>query len=100
MLSYSEAINILYSNNVFNFDSLESFVSFSCEILPQRLDSVRRIQLDFRFNFSVLYTECTPRTNWQRWERTWRIIASMVALQEVTNEILLARDDEIRTLRS
>lgn len=80
---YSEAINILYSNNVFNFDSLESFVSFSCEILPQRLDNVRRIQLDFRFNLSVLYTECTPRTNWPRWERTWRIIASMVALQEV-----------------
>ncbi len=58
-------------------------MSFSCEILPQRLDSVRSLQLDFRFNLSVLYTECTPRTNWPRWERTWRIISSMVALQEV-----------------
>jgi hypothetical protein len=82
-LSYSEAINILYTKNVFDFDCLESFVSFSCEVLPQRLDSVRKIQLDFRFNLSVLYAEWTPRTDWARWERTWRIIASMLALEEV-----------------
>jgi hypothetical protein len=82
-LSYSETIDILYSKNVFNFDSLESFVSFSCDVLPRRLDRVRRIQLDFRFNLSVLYTEATPRTNWLRWERIWLIIASMLALEEV-----------------
>jgi hypothetical protein len=73
----------LYSDNIFNFDSMESFILFSCTIPARSLDGIRSIQLDFRFDLSPLYDESDPQRDWPRWERTWRIIASMIALEEV-----------------
>jgi len=102
--TYSEGIGLLYSSNTFDFDSLESFVSFSCSILSRRLDSISSLQLDFRFSQSYYFAESTPRNDWPRWERTWRIIATMQSLQKIKMRILwpaatISEDEEEELLQ-
>lgn len=80
---YNEAISVLYSLNIFDFDSTETFLAFSCGILPQRFDSIRSIQLDFQFSVATRFGESHPEIDMPRWERTWRVIATMRDLQEV-----------------
>ena len=78
-----DAIPLLYSSNVFDFDSMEGFISMSCALLPQRFDSIKSVQLDFRFSLSLYFSETTCFNDWPRWERTWRVLASMRSLQNV-----------------
>lgn len=77
------AINSLYSSNTFDVDSMDTLVYFSVATLPKRFDSIQKLQLEFRFNFSLYFDERTPFNDLQRWERVWRIIASMGSLQHL-----------------
>ncbi|RAL68414.1 hypothetical protein DID88_007145 [Monilinia fructigena] len=52
---YSEAIPLLYATNSFNFDSLESLISFSNEILPHRFDSIISLSLSLNFSTSHIF---------------------------------------------
>ncbi|KAF7899835.1 hypothetical protein EAF00_004171 [Botryotinia globosa] len=87
---YSEAISLLYSTNTFNFDSMESFISFSNEILPRRFDSITSVTLDFSFDTSSLYNESSSN-DVPRWERTWMIIGSMKSLKSLKATIIWPR---------
>ncbi|TGO64020.1 hypothetical protein BCON_0009g00290 [Botryotinia convoluta] len=87
---YSEAISLLYSTNTFNFDSMESFISFSNEILPRRFDSITSVTLDFSFDTSSLYNESSSN-DLPRWERTWMIIGSMKSLKSLKATIIWPR---------
>ncbi|KAF5877406.1 uncharacterized protein Bfra_001773 [Botrytis fragariae] len=88
--SYSEAISLLYSTNTFNFDSMESFISFSNEILPRRFDSITSVTLDFSFDTSSLYNESSSN-DVPRWERTWMILGSMKSLKSLKATIIWPR---------
>jgi hypothetical protein len=90
-LSYVDAVQVLYSSNIFDFDSMESFICLSCAVLPAKFDSIQSIQLDFRFSDSHHFSESQPRNDWPRWERTWRIIDSMKALQRIRVRITWPR---------
>ncbi|KAI9649384.1 hypothetical protein NHQ30_001959 [Ciborinia camelliae] len=87
---YSEAIPLLYSTNTFNFDSMESLISFSNEILPRRFDSIQSLTLSLNFSTSHLFNESTCN-NLPRWERTWMIIGSMKSLKNLRATILWPR---------
>ncbi|KAF7912061.1 hypothetical protein BELL_0299g00090 [Botrytis elliptica] len=87
---YSEAISLLYSTNTFNFDSMESFISFSNEILPHRFDSITSVTLDFSFDTSSLYNESSSN-DVPRWERTWMIVGSMKSLKSLKATIIWPR---------
>lgn len=89
--SYADAITLLYSSNTFEFDSMESFVSFSCALLPQRFDTIRSVRLDLRFNLSLYFSESTCFNDWPRWERTWRILSTMGSLQRLWVRIVWPR---------
>lgn len=80
---YTDAIEVLYSSNVFDFDSMESLILFSIAIVPKRFDAIQYLQLDFRFSTSSFFSESTAYNDPPRWERTWRVIGSMKSLQEV-----------------
>ncbi len=82
-LRYVDAIEVLYGSNIFDFDSMESLISFSTAVIAKRFDSIKRLQLDFRFSMSVYFSESTAQNDPPRWERTWRIIGSMKALQDL-----------------
>jgi hypothetical protein len=79
--SYSGAVKVLYSSNIFDFDSMETLITFSTAVVPARFDSIVSLQLDFRFPLSLYFHEATPQNDSARWERTWRIIGSMKSLQ-------------------
>lgn len=81
--SYMIAIKALYSSNALNFDSMESLISLSCTVLPQRFDSIQNIQLDFRFSLSNYFSESTPTNDSARWIRTWAVIGSIKSLQNL-----------------
>ncbi|APA11106.1 predicted protein [Sclerotinia sclerotiorum 1980 UF-70] len=87
---YSEAIPLLYSANTFDFDSMESLISFSNEILPRRFDSITSVTLSFSFDTSSLFNESSSN-NVPRWERTWMIIGSMKSLQNLQATIIWPR---------
>ncbi len=72
---------MLYSFNIFDFDCMETLISFSNAVVPARFDSIVSLQLDFRFSLSQYFSEATPQNDLARWERTWRIIGSMKSLQ-------------------
>jgi hypothetical protein len=80
---YTDAIGVLYTSNTFDFDSMESFISFSTAILPKRFDSIQYLQLEFRFSMSLYFSESTATNDPPRWERTWRIVGSMKSLQRL-----------------
>jgi len=60
---------------------METLIAFSTAVVPTRFDSIVSLQLDFRFLLSLFFNEATPRNDFARWERTWRIIGSMKSLQ-------------------
>jgi hypothetical protein len=81
--SYAAAVEVLYSSNIFDFDSMESVVSLSCAVLPQRFDSIESIHMDFRFSLSCYFSESTPLNDGPRWLRTWAILGSIKSLQNL-----------------
>lgn len=80
---YTDAIEVLYGSNIFDFDSMESLISFSVAVIPKRFDAIRYLQLDFRFSTSSYFSESTAYNDPPRWERAWRVIGSMNSLQEL-----------------
>lgn len=90
---YIDAIQVLYTSNTFDFDCMESIISFSTCIIPHRFDSIKNIQLDLRFNYSHSFNEGTPSNDYARWERMWRIIGSMKNLQHLWCHITWWRTD-------
>jgi hypothetical protein len=78
---YINAVRVLYSSNIFDFDCMETLIGFSTTLVPARFDSIVSLQLDFRFPLSIHFREATPQNDLDRWERTWRIIGSMKSLQ-------------------
>jgi hypothetical protein len=90
-LRYDEAIQVLYSSNTFEFESLETFLAFSCAVIPRSFDTVRSLQLNFRFGLSAHFMESHPGNDMPRWERTWRVIATMKCLEEIKMRIIWAR---------
>src|ERR1035438_3725976 len=80
---YTDAIEVLYGSNVFDFDSMESLISFSVAVIPKRFDAIQYLQLDFRFSTSAYFSESTAYNDPPRWERTWRVVGSMKSLQKL-----------------
>jgi hypothetical protein len=81
IVRYIDAVRVLYSTNIFDFDCMETLICFSTALIPARFDSIISLQLDFRFPSSIYFNEATPQNDSARWERTWRIIGSMKSLQ-------------------
>ena len=44
MCRYSEAIEILYKENTFDFDSLDDVLKLSLTLLPERMQLIKSVQ--------------------------------------------------------
>ena len=64
---YIDAARVLYSSSIFDFDCMETLISFSNAIVPCRFDSIISLQLDFRFALSIYFSEATPQNDLARW---------------------------------
>ncbi len=93
VLRYIDAVKVLYSSNIFDFDSMETLIAFSTAVVPARFDSIVSLQIDFYFPLSLYFNEATPQNDLARWERTWRIIGSMKSLQFLWVRIAWPKQD-------
>jgi hypothetical protein len=84
---YSEAAPILYARNIFHFYDPGDIRHFSRSILPQRLNVVQSLLIDWERVFSIFNRDNKgPKLNQEElklWCETWAIIGKMEALMEV-----------------
>lgn len=107
--SYTETIPLLYTNNTFDLNGLESALLLSSTLLPHRLNSITSLRLTWAFFQSFLTS--TPSTSNTRipplrttpststlplthrkalfpgdeatWKASWKVIAGMQSLRDV-----------------
>jgi len=84
---YSEAVDQMYSRNIFHFNDPGDIRYFSRAIVPQRLNAIHSIVVDWERSFSIFnpynYIPKQDNEEWKAWKQTWDIIARMEGLQEV-----------------
>jgi hypothetical protein len=87
MRRYSEAVRVLYMKNIFHFYDPGDIRHFSRAIVPQRLNDVQSIMMDWERTFSIFnpYNTIPKQDNeeWKAWRETWAIMAKMEGLKEV-----------------
>lgn len=85
---YTEAVNLLYSCNTFHFIDLDMISYFAGTILPQRLHTIRSLNLTWCYGYCFQpYSEKGainhPPFGKNTWEREWQVIASMKGLRRL-----------------
>ena len=94
-LRYSEAIDVLYSRNSFHFYDPGDIRYFGRTILPQRLDAVHSVMMDWERAFSIFNpNNAIAKQNnfeWNAWREAWGIIAQMKGLLDL--RIFLKKHD-------
>jgi hypothetical protein len=78
---YSEAIQVLYSQNIFSFRSIQTIFQFTNSILTSRLDQVRAIEVDWD---PRLFRSRSPPADRETWNSVWRLLADLPALRKLT----------------
>lgn len=111
---YTEAMPVLYGENTFSMLHLYSVTSLAETVLPQRLHTIRKVELGWYFYVPYpLYRrrgksvigqpttmdECPPY-DIATWERVWDILAGMEGLRELRVDLVgrwsetLTKDEE------
>ena len=85
--SYSEAIDILYSHNIFSFDYVNNILMLPRSMLAHRLNLINSVQFSLWYGGGTYVTG--ERFEAHEWEVCWRIIASMQGLRELRVTIKL-----------
>ncbi|KAB8346224.1 hypothetical protein FH972_023269 [Carpinus fangiana] len=93
-LLYSEAISILYQDNVFAFNHLDTVLSLSRTILPDRFDSIRTITLQWNFKWPLipefeisqpLADDGPPAPyNYETWRQTCQLLSRIKDLRSLS----------------
>ncbi|KAI9844028.1 MAG: hypothetical protein M1837_005963 [Sclerophora amabilis] len=86
---YHEAIEIIYSDNVFDVKRPDCILFLSSTILPHRLNAIRSLRIHWYFSWPLYVAvpggrrKHYPPYDEATWERTWEIIADMEGLQYI-----------------
>jgi hypothetical protein len=82
---YTETMPILYKTNTFDFNHIDTLVYFQRCILPQRLDQVRFLRLEWYFEYlHVGLAHMARHRNLTTWSEICDALASFTGLQELT----------------
>ncbi|KAF2762130.1 hypothetical protein EJ05DRAFT_473065 [Pseudovirgaria hyperparasitica] len=93
---YSEAIDILYAKNIFDFNNLRYKIDgLSDRLMPCRWNSIRQVSLTWYFPSSKLDAGRPLVEN--DWDRSCRALASMTGLQKLTVGLITERSTIERT---
>ena len=95
---YTEVAPLLYSTNTFKVDDLDLLIYLDQTIRPNRMASIRYLQIVWTFNPRVPFTAPVPNLfrpmDDETWVRFWNIIATrMTGLQGLDVAIRLHRGD-------
>jgi len=84
---YSEAIPLLYSRNIFHFHNPGDIRHFSRTILPQRLNQVQSLVIDWERPYSIFNEFNTipkrGKKEYELWCQAWAIIRDMQNLRDL-----------------
>ena len=84
---YTEAIDILYSQNIYDINGPESLVSFSRILLPHRLNAIRSLQMTWAFFHAgqTVFDEekILLQGDEALWTACWAIVSSMKGLNDL-----------------
>jgi hypothetical protein len=78
---YYEALNVLYSTCVFSMRTPDDFIQFSTTILPQRINTIRSLQLNYMLEPERIFL--CPLPDDLAWQKSWPLIARMQGLQRL-----------------
>ena len=88
---YTEGVDLLYSQNTFDFNGPESLISLSTTVLPQRLDALGSLQMTWTF-FRTEFFFQTQAFDTEKvllagddaiWKACWQVIAGMKGLKDI-----------------
>ncbi|PMD25984.1 hypothetical protein NA56DRAFT_685803 [Hyaloscypha hepaticicola] len=81
---YSEAVEVLYGKNIFHFYDPGDIRHFSRSVLPQRMNNIQSLLIDWERVFSIFNRDNTrPKFNQEErkiWCEVWAIIGKMAGL--------------------
>lgn len=86
LIRYSEGITILYQNNTFDFNHIDTILNLSQTTLPDRLRCIRRMSLHWYF----MYPMDTRFPDWpgpphstEAWDAVCHVLAGLTELREL-----------------
>lgn len=79
-LVYAEAVSMLYQDNIFDIDHVDTLLYMKRCILPQRLHQITR--LNYSWDFSQPVYPDSPR--YKTWREACNVLLSLSRLQELT----------------
>ena len=89
---YEECIPLLYATNTFLYNDLRDIVHFSRTVLPQRLASIRHLQISLHV-FSTEDGNRFASNQRKAWKRAWKVIAKqMTGLRDLSLDIKYSKD--------
>ena len=93
---YSEAINLLQSENTFDLNHPHSVTLFSQTLLPSGFSAIRALCMQWWTPKDIYdqVRESNPAYGEQKWEEDWEIIAKIPSLREL--RVLLCDQDGVR----
>ena len=87
--SYSEAINLLYSESTFNFHGPECIIKLPRLLLPQRINAIRDLDFVWLLRDPPASSKPTHR-DWREWSEVWEEIARMRGLKKLHVKLVVA----------
>ena len=92
---YREAVDILYSSNVFAVDNITAFIYLADNYLPsQRLLAIKHLQVSITWRFSSLLASHTGQRDtddgyydFETWRRFWHLLACDMRLTSLSIDI-------------
>lgn len=97
---YVETIPILYEENIFDINHLDTVLYLRQSVLPQRLNQIRVLNFTWCFRWNPATTPAP--WDFATWRETCNIFAGFSRLQELTMHLdgLYLEESELETLRS
>lgn len=84
MSSYTEAIDTLYEDHLFDFRSFEAFTLLSLTLLPQRWNAIRKIHLKWHFGYELWCGQGSERRkHGSAWNKVWQTMSRMKGLRDI-----------------
>ncbi|PLB50841.1 hypothetical protein P170DRAFT_508945 [Aspergillus steynii IBT 23096] len=85
-LIYTEAVSILYCDNIFRFNHVDTVISLSHTTLPSRFNLIRVLHLAHSFPFSMYgrkSRKVVAPYDAKTWEEVCQVLAKMSGLEEL-----------------
>lgn len=79
---YAETVTVLYEDNIFDLDFLDTLFYLKRPVLPQRLNQIHILNLSWHFKYSV--ANANPPYDITTWRESCNVLANFTGLRKLT----------------